>query len=39
MTTTDIDYEAEVRQMGRVPEHPAIFECWRAAATSEGTSE
>jgi arylformamidase len=32
MTTTDIDYEAEYNNRARVPEHPAIFERWRAAA-------
>ncbi len=32
MTTTEIDYEAEYNNRARVPEHPAIFERWRAAA-------
>jgi arylformamidase len=32
MTTTDIDYEVEYNNRARVPDHPAIFERWRAAA-------
>src|SRR5216683_2656196 len=32
MTATDIDYEAEYNNRARVPEHPQIFERWRAAA-------
>src|SRR6266568_6732123 len=32
MTATDVDYEAEYNNRARVPEHPQIFERWRAAA-------
>jgi arylformamidase len=32
MAATDIDYEAEYNNRARVPEHPQIFERWRAAA-------
>jgi arylformamidase len=32
MTATEIDYEVEYNNRARVPEHPAIFERWRAAA-------
>ena len=46
MTATDIDYEAEYNNRARVPEHPAIFERWRAAAkefreamTAQGRAE
>src|SRR6266566_5092264 len=34
MTATDVDYEAEYNNRARVPEHPQIFERWRAAATA-----
>ena len=32
MTATEIDYEVEYNNRARVPDHPAIFERWRAAA-------
>src|SRR5260370_3228912 len=32
MTAADIDYEAESTNRARGPEHPQIFERWRAAA-------